>query len=365
MLEKLEIFGFRSLRDIKLELKPINVLIGANGAGKSNLIEVFRLLKSLQNNSLQLYIGKAGGANSLLHYGASVTHEMGVSIYVNTSENLISYGMRLTATAGDSLIFADESVTRFEEGKSTPKQNLGTAHKESLLNSAEYQHDLMTTAVRTQLENSQVFHFHDTSETARLRANCDIENHHTLMSDGSNLAAILYKLRDIKRPYYERIVKTVRLIAPFFKDFVLKPEINPNYIQLRWRDRNSDYEFRAHQLSDGTLRTMVLITLLLQPESDLPTLIVLDEPELGLHPYAINIIASLIHRVSTQTQMMLATQSSTFLDYFEPEQVIVVEQQQGVSSFKRLEPASLREWLEEYSLSEMWEKNVTGGHPSQ
>ncbi|OQY49967.1 MAG: hypothetical protein B6247_22355 [Candidatus Parabeggiatoa sp. nov. 2] len=331
MLEKLEIFGFRSLRDIKLELKPINVLIGANGAGKSNLIEVFRLLKSLQNNSLQLYIGKAGGANSLLHYGASVTH----------------------------------AVTRFEEGKSTPKQNLGTAHKESLLNSAEYQHDLMTTAVRTQLENSQVFHFHDTSETARLRANCDIENHHTLMSDGSNLAAILYKLRDIKRPYYERIVKTVRLIAPFFKDFVLKPEINPNYIQLRWRDRNSDYEFRAHQLSDGTLRTMVLITLLLQPESDLPTLIVLDEPELGLHPYAINIIASLIHRVSTQTQMMLATQSSTFLDYFEPEQVIVVEQQQGVSSFKRLEPASLREWLEEYSLSEMWEKNVTGGHPSQ
>jgi len=127
MLEKLEIFGFRSLRDIKLELKPINVLIGANGAGKSNLIEVFRLLKSLQNNSLQLYIGKAGGANSLLHYGASVTHEMGVSIYVNTSENLISYGMRLTATAGDSLIFADESVTRFEEGKSTPKQNLGTS----------------------------------------------------------------------------------------------------------------------------------------------------------------------------------------------------------------------------------------------
>jgi predicted ATPase len=267
MLEKLEIFGFRSLRDIKLELKPINVLIGANGAGKSNLIEVFRLLKSLQNNSLQLYIGKAGGANSLLHYGASVTDGMGADIYFNT---MITYGMRLTATAGDSLIFANESVSGFEEGKSTPKQNLGTAHKESLLNSAEYQHDLMATAVRTQLENSQVFHFHDTSETARLRANCDIENHHTLMSDGSNLAAILYKLRDIKRPYYERIVKTVRLIAPFFKDFVLKPEINPNYIQLRWRDQNSDYEFRAHQLSDGTLRTMVLITLLLQPESDLP-----------------------------------------------------------------------------------------------
>jgi len=155
------------------------------------------------------------------------------------------------------------------------------------------------------------------------------------------------------------------LIAPFFKDFVLKPEINPNYIQLRWQDRNSDYEFRAHQLSDGTLRTMVLITLLLQPETDLPVLIVLDEPEIGLHPYAIHIIASLIQSVSAQTQIILATQSCTFLDYFEPEQVIVVGQEQGLSSFKRLDSASLSEWLEEYTLSELWEKNVTGGHPSR
>ncbi len=221
----------------------------------------------------------------------------------------------------------------------------------------------MAKAVRKQIENYQVFHFHDTSDTARLRANCDIENNHALMSDGSNLAAILYKLREVKRPYYDRIVKTIRLIAPFFKDFVLKPEINPNYIQLRWQDRNSDYEFRAHQLSDGTLRTMLLITLLLQPETDLPALIMLDEPEIGLHPYAINIIASLIHTV--QTQIILATQSCTFLDHFEPEQVIIVEQEQGLSSFKRLDSASLSEWFEEYTLSELWEKNVTGGYPSR
>ena len=364
MLKKLDLFGFKSIRKMELELKPINVLIGANGAGKSNLIEIFHLLKSLKNNSLQLYIGKAGGANCLLHYGTAVTDEMYICLSINTEKDSIKYHHRLTATVGDTLIFADESLLGLINGNSTPyAQSLGAGHKETLLNSAEYQNELMPKVVSQKIENYQVFHFHDTSDTAQLRANCDIENNQALMSDGSNLAAILYKLREVKRPYYDRIVKTIRLIAPFFKDFVLKPEINPNYIQLRWQDRNSDYEFRAHQLSDGTLRTMVLITLLLQPKTNLPTLIVLDEPEIGLHPYAINIIASLIHTVPTQ--IILATQSCTFLDHFEPEPVIVVEQEQGLSSFKRLDSASLSEWLEEYTLSELWEKNVTGGCPSR
>jgi predicted ATPase len=366
MLKKLELFGFKSIRKMELKLKPINVLIGANGAGKSNFIEIFRFLKSLKNNNLQFYIGKTGGANCLLHYGTSATNEMYTCLSINTDKSSIKYRMRLTAMVGDTLIFAEESLLGSLNGKSTPiEQSLGAGHKETLLNVAEYQNDLMAKTVSKKIGNYQVFHFHDTSDTARLRANCDIENNHALMSDGSNLAALLYKLRDTKRPYYDRIVKTIRLIAPFFKDFVLKPEINPHYIQLRWQDRNSDYEFRAHQLSDGTLRTMVLITLLLQPVTDLPTLIVLDEPEIGLHPYAINIIASLIHTVSEQTQIILATQSCTFLDRFEPENIIVVEQEQGLSSFKRLDSASLKEWLEEYTLSELWEKNVTGGHPSR
>ncbi len=366
MLTELELFGFKSIRKIKLALKSINVLIGANGAGKSNFIEIFRLFKSLQNQDLQLYIGKTGGANCLLRYGRTVTDEMGASLSIKTDNHFIKYRLHLTATVGDTLIFANESVLDSLNSQSTAfEQNLGTGHKESLLNTAEYQNHFIAKAVSKQIENYHVFHFHDTSDTARLRANCDIENNHALMSDGSNLAAILYKLREIKRPYYERIIKTIRLIAPFFKDFVLKPEINPNYIQLRWQDRNSDYEFRAHQLSDGTLRTMLLITLLLQPKTDLPTLIVLDEPELGLHPYAINIIASLIQTVSLQTQVILATQSCTFLDYFDPDDVIIVEQQQGTSTFKRLDSTSLNEWLEDYTLSELWEKNVTGGQPSR
>ena len=139
--------------------------------------------------------------------------------------------------------------------------------------------------------------------------------------------------------------------------------LNPNYIHLHWRSRHSQYELGPHQLSDGTLRTIALITLLLQPKSDLPTLLVLDEPELGLHPYAITVITSLIRSASVNSQIILATQSSTFIDHFEPSEVVVVEQQQGVSSFKRIELETLTEWLKEYSLSELWENNVIGGIP--
>jgi predicted ATPase len=358
MLKQIEIFGFKSIRKMRLELKQLNVLIGANGAGKSNFIEIFRLLKSIKDNRLQFYIGKTGGANSLLHYGE--TNEIGTRLFFDSEKGSMGYGMQLTSTVGDTLIFADE----FWSEQSPPiEHRLGAGHKETLLNTAQYQ--MMTRKLLDNIGSLQIFHFHDTSETARLRANCDIDNNYYLMSDGSNLAAILYKLHKIKRPYYDRIVKTIRLIAPFFDDFILRPEINPNYIQLRWRSRNSHYEFRAHQLSDGTLRAMALITMLLQPESDLPNLIVLDEPELGLHPYAITIITSLIQSVAMQKQVILATQSTTVLDHFDPIDVIIVEQQQGVSSFKRLNPEQLSEWLEEYTLSELWEKNVTGGNPSQ
>jgi len=359
MLKKLKIFGFKSIREMKLELKSLNVLIGANGAGKSNFIDLLRLLKSLQNNQLQFYIGKAGGASSLLHYGASVTSQMGARFDFNIDNTSIGYGVRFSDAPIDTLIFAEESL------ESMQRQNLGMGHKEALFfNNQDVAYAALAQKMRNEISKYGLFQFHDTSETAKMRGNCELHHNRYLMNDGSNLAAILYKLQQTQLSYYERIVDTIQQIAPFFEDFILEPlALNPNYIQLHWRSRNSTYEFGPHQLSDGTLRTMALITLLLQPESDLPTLLVLDEPELGLHPYAITVITSLIRSASVHSQIILATQSSTFIDYFEPTEVVIVEQQQGVSSFKRLDSETLTEWLEEYSLSELWDKNVIGGRP--
>jgi len=357
MLKELEIFGFKSIHEMKLELKQINVLIGANGAGKSNLIEIFRLLKSLKNNRLQFYLGKAGGANSLLHYGTQITNQMGARFGFEIDKTLSWYGVQLSEAPIDTLIFAEEY---FES------TNFGTGHKESIFFNGKHSLSPIEKKVQRDIDQYGIFQFHDTSETARMRGNCDLHNNRYLMNDGGNLAAVLYKLQQTQFPYYERIVETIRQIAPFFDDFVLEPlALNPNYIQLHWHSRHSKYQFGPHQLADGTLRTMALITLLLQPESDLPKLLVLDEPELGLHPYAITVITSLIHSASVHTQIILTTQSCTFLDHFDPINVIVVEQRQGISSFKRLDPKVLTDWLEEYTLSELWEKNVIGGRPSR
>jgi len=357
MLKELKIFGFKSIREMKLELKPLNVLIGANGAGKSNFIDLLRLLKSLQNNQLQFYIGKAGGASSLLHYGASVTAQMGAHFGFNIDNTTIGYEVRFADAPIDTLIFAEESLESM--------QHFGMGHKESLFfNSQDVAHAALAQKMRHEVSQYGLFQFHDTSETAKMRGNCELHHNRYLMNDGRNLAAILYKLQQTQLSYYERIIDTIQQIAPFFEDFILEPlALNPNYIQLHWRSRNSTYEFGPHQLSDGTLRAMALITLLLQPESDLPTLLVLDEPELGLHPYAITVITSLIRSASVHSQIILATQSSPLIDHFEPTDVVVVEQQQGISSFKRLESETLTEWLEEYSLSELWDKNVIGGRP--
>ncbi len=359
MLKKLELFGFKSIREMRLDLGPINILIGANGAGKSNLIELFRLLKSIKHNQLQFYIGKAGGANSLLHYGAQVTQQMGARFCFDIDNAATWYEVKLSEAPIDTLIFAEEVLQTTHQ-----RQDFGIGQKESLFFKDRHSNSFIK--VQQEVEQYGIYQFHDTSETARMRGNCELHQNRYLMNDASNLAAVLYKLQQTQLPYYERIVESIRQIAPFFKDFVLEPlALNPNYIQLHWQSRYSNYQFGPHQLSDGSLRMMALMTLLLQPESDLPTLLVLDEPELGLHPYAITVITSLIHSTSVHTQILLATQSSTFIDEFEPIDVIVADQQQGISTFKRLESEALTEWLEEYTLSELWKKNVIGGRPGR
>ncbi len=183
-----------------------------------------------------------------------------------------------------------------------------------------------------------------------------------LREDGSNLASFLYLLRERHIASYRLIRSTIRQVAPFFDDFTLKPlELNPDTIRLEWRHRNSDAYFDVSSLSDGTLRFMALTTLLLQPVKLRPEIILLDEPELGLHPYAIAMLAAMMRSASTETQIVAATQSPTLLDHFEPEDVLVAERVGGETRLNRLEAEPLREWLEDYSLGQLWEKNHFGG----
>jgi predicted ATPase len=346
-----------------LELGPLNLLIGANGSGKSNLVSFFKLLSELEGERLQTYIGQSGGGDSLLYLGSKVTPRITTDLQFETDVGRIQYVLGLIHAAPEALLIEGEQLV---PQSTAPREiTIGVGgHRESHLRRWAAQCDENAKIISDLIKRVRVFHFHDTSQTARIRQGGYIEANQALYSDGGNLAAMLYLYQQTKPMVYRRIVSTVRKIMPMLDDFVLEPQrLNPRNILLNWRQKGGDYIFGPHQLSDGSLRAMALITLFLQPAEDLPALIVVDEPELGLHPHAIVIIAGLIRAASLETQIILTTQSPTFLDHFETGEIVVVDSRHGRSLFRHLNARELRHWLKDYSVGELWEMNVLGGGP--
>lgn len=364
MLQRLTLNGFKSIKAMDLELRPLNILIGANGAGKSNLISFFKMLNEMMVGRFQQYIGTSGRAQSLLHFGPKITPQIEAKLEFEVENGMDTYHLRLFHAAGDTLIFAEETLSFLQTGYISPRiDQLGAGHQETRISEAADEGKQTAKTLRYLLNRCRVYHFHDTSSTAEVRQSCYVGDDRWLMSDAGNLAALLLRFRKENHgAAYQRIVGTIRLIAPFFDDFDLEPDAS-NRVILNWREKGSDRVFGPHQFSDGTLRAICLATLLLQPEDELPKLIVVDEPELGLHPYALNVVAALFSKASHHTQILISTQSSSFLDNFDPEDVIAVNREGKESQFKRLNPLELEAWLEEYSLGEVWEKNVIGGGP--
>ncbi|MBP0022064.1 MAG: AAA family ATPase [Cyanobacteria bacterium SBLK] len=363
-LKHLKIKGFKSIESMDLELRPLNILIGSNGAGKSNLISFFKMLNEMMPGRLQQHIGISGSAQSLLHFGPKITTQIEGELTFEVENGLDTYIMRLAHAANDILIFTEETLKFLKTGYSSPKvDSLGVGHQETKINQSADNGLETAKTLKYLLDRCRVYHFHDTSSTAGVRQSCYIGDDRWLMPDAANLAAMLLKFRQSDGGFaYHRIIQAIQAIAPFFDDFVLEPN-GYNRVILNWREKGSDRIFGPHQFSDGTLRAICLISLLLQPEEDLPKLIIVDEPELGLHPYALNEIAAIFGKVSYSTQVLISTQSSSFVDNFEPEDIIAVNRKEKVSTFERLDSLKLETWLEEYSLGEIWEKNIVGGGP--
>ena len=361
MLKRIEVEGFKSIRKMDLELGPINVLIGANGAGKSNLLSLFKMLSSIADGEMQLFIGRFGWADAFLHYGIKNNHKIKVTLHFELEKGKLFYEMKLTKAMPDTLIFEVENGC-YNYG--TDESFLNNANsKESALSQFPKPTEVIRIAKRI-LKKVQVFQFNDTSETASIRKHIYRGDYNNLQSDAKNLAAFLYLLQESKPDYYQRIISTIRLVEPQFKDFDLSPDkMNNHNILLNWRERGPDYLFGPHQLPDGLLRFMALSTLLLQPEDNLPDIIIIDEPELGLHPSAINILGSLLRSASHHSQVIVATQSVNLIDCFTPEELVIVERTGGESVFKKLTTDEIKDWKDEYTLSELWEKNVIGGRP--
>ncbi len=374
-LKRITISGFKSFNndDHTIEFGDVSVLIGANGAGKSNLVSFFKMVAYMMTTALQQYIGEQGGASSLLNYGPKTTPILSAKFEFENESSYDAYEFSLAHAAQESLIFTREilSYQGKERYSKISKRELSPGTKESglKLGSSELTDFAPAKIIHALLCNCRVYQFHDTSSTSKIRSSGYINQNNFLYSDGGNLAAFLYGLKENEqhRQYYDKIVRHIKQVFPQFGDFALQPDArNEHYIMLDWYEQNNvGYKLGAHQLSDGTIRFMALAALLLQPPKNLPAVVVLDEPELGLHPSAIVELAGMVKIAGQHTQVVLATQSPALLDEFKPEQVTVIERDPVSKSsiFKRFTEADLKVWLEEYTLSEIWDKNILGGKP--
>lgn len=364
-LDYITIKGFKSIASIeKLALGAINVIIGPNGSGKSNFIGVFSFLHAIREGRLQDYVRKAGGAEQVLHFGSKVTKLMRFEVSFRDKVN--AYSLLLKPTDDDSLYPFAEVASFWDKNRYPQPYEESLPSRENGREAGISDQQIKRTAswVREHLGHWRLYHVHDTSDTSPMRKTAQINDNAYLRPDGSNLPAFLYLLKVRHPESYGLICRAIQQVTPFFDDFILAPDpLNESTIRLAWKHKNSDQYFGAAALSDGTLRFIILATLFLQPEVYRPSVIVVDEPELGLHPSAITFLAAMVKQASLQTQVILSTQSSLLLDHFEPEDVLVAERVDGGTTFRRLDTERLSTWLEDYSLGQLWEKNELGGRP--
>ena len=349
-LNRIQLKGFKSILNIDLELQHLNLLIGPNGAGKSNFIDFFRFMNQLGQKDLQFFLALKGGSERFLHFGRQITEAIEIALLFELNR----YICTLVPDQTEKLIFQQEYCQRLTEAshKLASRGNKESGLPEKLIEPANQ--------IAGYLSDWQIYHFHDTSETAKVKQSGQLHDNERLRPQAENLAAFLFSIEDTAQ--YHQIVQTIQRVAPFFQNFILKPEkTDPNRIRLRWKQRGTNAYFDAHAFSDGTLRFICLTTLLLQPH--LPTMILLDEPELGLHPYAMQLLAGMMRSVANRSQIIASSQSVTLANQFEWSNLIIVEQVDNASQFKRLTEEKVKVWLEDYRIGDLWEKNLIGGTP--
>jgi len=361
-IRSVTIEGFRSLRDIQsLELPQLTVLIGANGAGKSTLIRFFEMLSwMLKAKNLQEFVLRHGGGDDQFFMGARKTPRIHAELCLDTERGQNDYRFDLAhIAAGDSVMVMNEAY-RYSahdiptKAKWTEIEGVG---KESRL--LDTKHKTAQTIVNL-LRQCSTYQFHDTSINAAIHNRWDVTESFRLRSDGGNLAAVLLDLHNTDDKRYELIVKQIGRVLPAFKDFVLEEEAGK--VLLRWVGRQSDKVFGSHLTSDGSLRLFCMLTLLNLPPDRLPDVMFFDEPELGLHPHAITLVAEMFKRLSKKRQIFIATQSPYLVDCFELENIIVANANNGETVLRNLPREHYQRWLdEEYQLSDIWLEQATGG----
>ncbi|HJJ42500.1 MAG TPA: AAA family ATPase [Methanocorpusculum sp.] len=324
-IDYIKIKGFRSIKDADIKFGSINILLGANGSGKSNFLEIFNLINAAASDTLDEYVKKCGGADQLFRYGISTTDKI-------TVESKIC-GIDFSCV----LVPGDDNRVKEESSKG----------KEELRKSG-----MMLT----------VYHFHNSGVSSALKKSSDLDDCRYLKADGSNFASRLYSIKNTAPENYDKIEAVISIVYTEFKKFIFSIDEKTKQVSLRWIDKCSkDYTHPIKELSDGTIRFAVIASLLLQP--DPPSFIIIDEPELGLHPFAINVLSDMLSLASIKSSILISTQSVQLVNRFSPDDIIITENRLGQTEIKRLSGSDLEEWLEDYSLGDIWQMNIIGGNP--
>ena len=370
IIESMRIKGYRSLADVEIaNMRPLTALIGSNGSGKSNIIHFFELLTWALARHLDGFVQIQGGADDQLFDGRTKTPQIQAELNLRSLQGRSDYKFTLTWGHPDRFLFTEEAFrfTGKDEQSLADWQHLGNAHPESKIAEAARSPDFPGVDTDTaqfivnHLIDCYMYQFHDTSDRSRFKENCDAHDNAYLYAHGGNLAAILLRLQreDIKR--YELICRHIGRVLPDFDRF----ELNDVYgkVALRWKAKRSDKTFGAHLTSDGSLRFFALVILLNLPAEMLPNVILLDEPELGLHPKAIDLIGGMIKSLAVEKQIIVATQSPLLVDSFSLEELAVLDLKDGRTQIRRPDSDEYSHWLDDYTTGDLWRMNMLGGCP--
>ena len=347
-ISSLHLNNYKSIQEVDISFGQCNIFIGANGAGKSNLLSVFDLIQCFTSHLQPVYITRTGGPDAYLRYGRKTSRSLSGTLHIAD----IPYHFSLEASEDDAMYFTEETIMN-PEGNACLSR---AGHKESLLFSESGR---VPKPFLDEVSQWRTFHLNDTGGSSPIIRKQPIADTMYLRKDGSNVASFLYMLKERYPTNYRHIIRTVQRIAPSFSDFSFR--LVGDLVEMLWLEKFSDIPLRLHLLSDGILRFICMATLLLQPKDIMPKTIIIDEPELGLHPFALNILAGLVRSVSADRQLIISTQSPEFLNAFSPEDIIVTDKNDGETTYKRLNPSALKIWIEKYALSELWLMNYLEG----
>lgn len=359
-VNEVTIQGFRSLREVsKLKLTRLSVLAGLNGTGKSNVLRFFELLSEFQSRKTQHCLRQRTFENDKIFNRINDTVCLIQSIiFIKSAEGHYDYRFTLKQDHSNAPQLLEEAYRHVD----TLQSQTAEWKMPPVLASGSLPQECSDSAVRTirhLFRHCFLYWFPGALDSATIYQRCDIQDCMRLRPNGSNLAAILYDLHENDYARYRLIGDQIRRVVPAFEEFVFEPA--GDTVGLCWKSRGIDKVFTSTHTSNSTLRLFCLVTLLNLPDDRLPALLLLDEPDSGLHPHAVRLIGSMIRRVSEKHQVILTTQSPCLVDCFDLESLLIADYRNGETILKNIDKAKYREWLDNgYRPSDIW-LAISGG----